>query len=207
VRGELANAMRVLAVLQLCGRRASGRSDPRTEKATYMKAPRFRLRSILIAIALAALVMAFVASKLRGPGRPYSTVFLGLDPVTLFGSQPGYEVKVGTSWNVFNAPRGYAYKEWHGFVTAPRDVSVRQTIKKAIEAYILNMSKGRCHTEGSLTGEPRDAPQIADLPSHELLMFNEGDRHGDLHVWLFSDSSGTAVGYAIFLREEPFDDG
>ena len=171
-----------------------------------MKPPRVRLRSLLIVIALAAFVMAGVVMLLRKPGSPYSTVFSGLDPVALLGSQPGYKVKGGTSWNVYNTSRGYAFKEWRGIVTAPDDPSVPRTIQKAFEDYIAKVSRGRCHTEGSLGGEPpNEPPHNADLPRHALFMFNEGDRHGDLHVWLFPDSAGSSFGFAIFLRDVPFE--
>src|SRR5947209_4748544 len=91
-----------------------------------MKASRIRIRSLLIVIALAALIMAGIANVLKRPGRPYSTVFSGLDPVALLASQPGYNVKNGTAWNVFNTSRGYAFKEWRGVITAPIDPPVRQ---------------------------------------------------------------------------------
>ena len=170
-----------------------------------MKPTRFRIRTLLIAIALAALIMAGVATVLRRPGRPYSTVFATLDPVALLGSKSGYQVRVGASWNVFNTSQGYAYKEWRGVVRAPGDPSLRQTIQSAIEAYIEKLSKGRCHTEGSLiTGEPYQSPTDDDLPTHAVFMFNEDDRHGELHGWLFPDSSGSSVGFAFFLRDLPF---
>ena len=61
-----------------------------------MKPTRFRIRTLLIAIALAALIMAGVAMVMRRPVRPYSAVFAGLDPVVLLDSKPGYQVKAGT---------------------------------------------------------------------------------------------------------------
>jgi hypothetical protein len=172
-----------------------------------VKAPRVRIRSLLIVIALAALIMAGVVTALRRPGRPYSNVFAGFDPVALLGSQPGYRVQGVSGWNVFNTSRGYAFKEWRGIITTPNDPSVRQTIQDSIERYIAEECQGRCHTQGSLAGMPHELPQVVGMPTHAVFVFNEGDRHGDLHVWLFPDSSGSTVGYAIFLREEPFDPG
>ncbi len=172
-----------------------------------MKAPRFRIRSLLIVTAIAAFILAGVATALRRPGRPYSKIFAGFDPIALLGSKPGCQVQGVAGWNVFNASRGYAFKEWRGIVTIPNDPSVRQTIQQAIEDYVARECQGRFHTEGSLAGMPHESPQITGMPTHALFMFNEGDRHGDLHVWLFPDSSASSVGYAIFLREEPFDPG
>jgi hypothetical protein len=175
------------------------------EEEPLMKAPQVRLRSVLILIALVALLMAGVATALKRPGRPYSTVFAGFDPVVLLASRPGYTVKGVVGWNVFSANRGYAFREWRGVVTAPNDPSIRHVIQKSIEGYIEQESHGRCHTEGALACEPHETSQYGQFPAHALFMFNEGDRHGDLHVWLFPDSSGSGVGYAIFLREEPFE--
>ena len=168
-----------------------------------MKLPRLRLRSLLILIALVAMVMAGVATALRIPRRPYSSVYAGFDPVALLSSASGYYSVRGVSgWNVFNAVDGYAYKEWRGVVTGPIDPSVPGTIQKSIEDYLSKASQGKCHTEGTLAGNPDEAPQSGRLPSHAVFMFNEREWHGDMHVWLFPDSSGWGIGYAIFLREE-----
>jgi hypothetical protein len=102
----------------------------------------------------------------------------------------------------FNARRGYAYKEWRGFVTAPDARSIPQVIQKAIEGYLEKKSRGRFHREGDLAGDGNRPPSHAQLPSHAMFGFNQGEWHGDLHVWLFPDSSGSGAGYAIFLREE-----
>src|SRR5215218_7394799 len=98
-----------------------------------MTAPRFRLRSLLILIALSALLMAGVAMALRRSGRPYSTVFARFDPEAVLAQPPGYSVQGITGSNTFNTRLGYAYREWRGVVTAPNDPSVRQTIQKLIE--------------------------------------------------------------------------
>jgi hypothetical protein len=167
-----------------------------------MKTLRFRLRTILIVIALAALIMAGVATLLRRPARPYSSLFAGFDPVVLLASRPGYTVNGIGWWNGFNQVHGYAYKEWRGLVTVSNDPNAPKTIEKAIEDYVVKVSKGKWHTEGTLVGDPHESPHYKRLPTHALFMFNDREWHGDLHVWLFPDSSGSSFGYAIYLREE-----
>jgi hypothetical protein len=177
------------------------------EEEALMKAPRVRLRTLLLVIALSAVILAGVAGWLMRPVRPHSSVFTGLDPVALLGSKPGYQVKSVTTWNVFNASHGHAYREWHGIVTAPDVPSAREMNQEAFEGYVGKLTHGAYHTEGSLNGGPSETPQDSDLPKHVKFGFNEGDRQGELHIWLFPDSSGTSVGFAIFLRDEPYDSG
>jgi hypothetical protein len=160
---------------------------------------------VLIVIVLAALLMAGIANALRRPVRPYSSVFGGFDPVVAVAARSGYTVQGVAGWNVFDVKGGYAFKEWRGVVAAPNDPPVCRVIQKAIEGYVEKVSQGHCHTDGTLSGEPNDASQFGRTPSHAVFTFNERERHGELHVWLFPDSSGSRVGYAIFLRDVPFE--
>jgi hypothetical protein len=63
---------------------------------------KMRLRSILIIVALAAVVMAGVVTALRRPGRPYSTVFQRFDPAAIFSIHPGVSVDAVTGTGSFN---------------------------------------------------------------------------------------------------------
>src|SRR3954454_8838098 len=108
-----------------------------------MTMPRFRLRSLLVLIALTAVLLAGVAKLLKRPGRPYSTVLARFDPVTLLAARPGYAVQGVAGGATFNTSWGYAFKEWRGVVTAPNDPSVRQTIQESIERYLEKASEGR----------------------------------------------------------------
>jgi hypothetical protein len=60
------------------------------EEEVLMKAPRVRLRTLLLVIALSAVILAGVAGWLKRPIRPHSSVFTGLDPLALLGSKPDY---------------------------------------------------------------------------------------------------------------------
>jgi hypothetical protein len=161
-----------------------------------------------VLIALVALVMAGVVSALRPPVRPYSSVFDRFDPRVVLALQPGYAVRgLDQPWNAFNKRGGVAYKEWRGVVDAPGDdlPAIRGAIEAAITAYVTKVARGHCGIEGSLQPGPDDLPKDPRLPTHAMFRFNEGDRHGELHVWLVPDSSGKAVGYAIFLCDEPLE--
>ena len=168
-----------------------------------MKPPRVRLRTLLILVGLAALVMAGVAMALRRPGRPYSIVFDKFDPVALLAAQPGFSVRGVTGSGIFNKARGGAFREWRGIITTPDDPLTLRTIQDRLDEYVKKVSQGRYHIEGMLEEVPTRPSRPPRLPSHLLFMFNEGDRHAEMHVWLFPDLTGPAIGYAISLQEGP----
>jgi hypothetical protein len=123
-----------------------------------MKAPRVRLRTLLLVIALSAVILAGVAGWLKRPVRPHSSVFTGLDPVALLGSKPGYQVKSVTTWNVFNASHGHAYREWHGIVTAPDVPSARQMQSSCgMSLTTADSMSSSPERRGRLTRRPCDA--------------------------------------------------
>lgn len=170
-----------------------------------MKAPQIRIRSLLIIVALSALVFAALAFVLRRPGRPYSTVYTGFDPVSLFSTQPGFSVHGVTGNGTFNMRFGGSFREWRGFIKNADDGSVAPMIQEAIEKYLTKSCSGSSLVTGSLTLRANGQPSDAQVPSHGLFVYNEGDRHGELHIWLFPDSSGSGVGYAVSLQEEPLE--
>src|SRR3954469_12729465 len=104
--------------------------------------------------------MAGVTMALRRPKRPYSTVFARFEPADLLSQRPGYSVADAgvRGGGTFNMRIGYAYKEWRGFIRAPDDPAIRQTIQKAIEGYLQKETRGRFHTEGDLAGDRNDPP-------------------------------------------------
>ena len=100
----------------------------------------------------------------------------------------------------YNTARGYGYREWHGFIEAQDDPALPETILRAIDAYIKRESRGKYdNTDWTWA---LDYHLDARIPRHTRIMFNQGEWHGDMRIWLFPDSSGAGVGYAIFLRQD-----
>ncbi len=170
-----------------------------------IKAPKLRIRSLLMIIALTALVMAGITFALRRPGRPYSTVFERFDPAAIFSSQPGVSVQGVTGNGRFNMRLGGSFKEWRGFIRIADGRPIPPMIQQAIEKYLQKECQGSSLVTGNLTDHAVEQLSPAQVASHGRFVFNQGDRHGELHVWLFPDSSSTGVGYAICLQEEPLE--
>ena len=150
----------------------------------------FRIRSLLIAVALAGLILAVLASYWRTPSRPYSTVFARFEPADLIWPRAGYTVHDtglrggGSS----NPTRGDAEREWRGFIEALADPALSKTIMQVIDAYIKRESKGR-YSNWGLSAKPE--PHLdARVPRHAEIMFNQGEWHGEMQIWLFPDSGG-----------------
>ena len=153
-------------------------------------------------VALASLILAGLAAFMRTPSRPFSTVFAQFEPADLVWPHAGYSVQdTGVrGGGTFNTARGYAYKEWHGFILAPSDPGLPRTIIRVIDAYIKRASQGKYGTRKT-TGAPGH-PQDLRIPKHTEIIFNQGEWHGEMQIWIFPNSSDTGVGYAIFLRED-----
>ncbi len=166
-----------------------------------MKLPQFRLRSLLLLIAVSAVLLTVAVWWLRPSHRPYSTVLDKFDPKSVLQA-PGWTVQGIERGATFNIPGGYASKSWRGVITVPNDPTVRAAVQSAVEKYVAKLTEGRYHSEGTLTDGPPQVPKYAGLPAQTLLMYNEQEWHGEMHIWLFPDSSATRFGYAILLREE-----
>jgi hypothetical protein len=136
--------------------------------------------------------------------RPHSAFFDHFDPVALFDRYPGYSVEGVTGSGTFHMSRGAAFREWRGFVKSADADLIPAMAQHAIDEYLWS-SDSHTLVIGDLTAHAREQPLAVQVPSHGLFLFNQGGRHGELHVWLFPDSSGTGVGYAISLHEEPLD--
>ncbi len=149
--------------------------------------------------------MAGITFALRRPGRPYSVVFDRFDPVAIFSSQPGISVQGVTGSGTFNKRAGGAFREWRGFIKATDGRPVPPVIQRAIENYLQKECQGSALVTGNLTDHATEQSSPARVASHGLFLFNESDRHGEMHVWLFPDSSGSGLGYAIGLVEEPLE--
>jgi hypothetical protein len=171
----------------------------------FMSLYKMRLRSILIIVALAALVMAGVVTALRRPGRPYSTVFQRFDPAAIFSIHPGVSVDAVTGTGSFNKRLGGSFREWRGFIKTADSAQIPSMIQQSIEKYLQKECQGSSLVTGNLTCHAIEQHSPVHVASHGLFLFNEGDRHGELHVWLFPDQSGAGMGYAICLEEEPRD--
>ena len=185
---------------------SSGRTtESRPFRRRAIKATRFRIRTLLIVIGLAAVVMAGIAFALRRPGRPYSAVFSRFDPVAILSSQPGISVEGVAGSGTFHKRAGGAFREWRGFVKAADGRPIPPVIQRAIQGYLQAECQGGTLVSGDLTDHATEQSSPARVASHGLFLFNEGDRHGELHVWLFPDSSGSGLGYAIGLVEEPLE--
>ena len=167
--------------------------------------PQVRIRTLLIVIAVSALILAGLALALRRNGRPYSTVFANFDPVALFSTPPEFSVQGITGNGSFNLRLGGSFKEWGGFIKTTEGGLVPPMIQAAIEKYLTMECSGSSLVTGNLTYGAIGQPADTQVPSYGRFVFNQGDRHGELHVWLFPDSSGSGVGCAIALQEEPLE--
>jgi hypothetical protein len=156
-------------------------------------------------MALAALVMAGIAFALRRLGRPYSTVFDGFDPVLIFSSQPGVTVQGMTGSGTFNMRLGGSFKEWRGFNKIADGRPIPPMIQQTITKYLQKECQGSSLVTGNLSDHAVEQLSPVQVPPHACFIFNQGDRHGEMHVWLFPDSSGSGVGYAICVQEEPLE--
>ena len=162
-----------------------------------------RLRSLLIVVAVAALVLAGLARWLRTPARPYSTVFAQFEPAALVWPHAGYTVRAAgpRGGGTFNTVSGYAYREWHGVIEATDDPALPQTFVAGIAAFMKAASQNHSSAWGDYIHNPAPDPQ---LPSHSHILFNQAEWHGEVQIWLFpmAERSATRYGYAIFLRED-----
>ncbi len=152
--------------------------------------------------------MAGIAIALRrlAPARGYSVVFDRFDPVVIFAAQPGISVQGVTGSGTFNMRVRGAFREWRGFVKTSDGRPIPPMIQQAIENRLQKQCQGRFSlVTGSLADHAVEQSHPANVASHGLFLFNEADRHGEMHVWLFPDSSGSGLGYVIALVEEPLD--
>jgi hypothetical protein len=119
------------------------------------------------------------------------------DPVAAFRKQ-GYTVQgEARGEGIRNEVHGYGWQSWCGILSGTEKpvtldgaaVVIRDELKR-----ILNGSP--------LDGLPISQSRSADQPLTGMLRYNKDDAHGDMHVWLMPDSSGTNVSYVIFVREQ-----
>jgi hypothetical protein len=149
--------------------------------------------------------MAGITFALRRPGRPYSVVFDRFDPVAIFSLQRGISVQGVKGSGTFHKRAGGAFREWRGFIKATDGRPISPLVQRAIQGYLEKECQGSSLVTGNLTDHATEQSAQAQVASHGLFLFNERDRHGELHIWLFPDSSGTGLGYAIGLVEEPLE--
>jgi hypothetical protein len=146
------------------------------------------------------IVVALLFVGVAGCGKSkytFSSIHNGFDPENNF-RQNGFIVNREThsGSGVSNPPYGYAWTSWQGVMTTTKTNGCDLAGNLLCDA--IKNSTQQWHEELTDTTRPAGSPLVG------LIMYNKDGMHGEIHVWLLPDSTGTNINYVIFLREEPF---
>jgi len=164
--------------------------SPRHPITTHMKLAKAHIVLLLSTLAL----LATGCSR----STKFSTVLEGgFDPVAAF-RQHGYTIEnEALGEGIRNPVYGYGWRSWCGVLTGTQQPADCKGI-----ALVLRDALNK--TLGSGPGDELTykATDSKGHPVSGMLLYNQGEVHGDVFVWLTPDAANTTVSYVIYVREE-----
>ena len=119
--------------------------------------------------------------------------------VTQMLSEGRFRVQELPGERTTNSATGRAQVIEHGIITSPASefpcYRVYQLVKKCLDT----AAGGSAHQEGWIP----QAPEHPGGPVRITTFYNQGRRHGEMHLWLFPNADESQIHYALHLVEEP----